>query len=178
MSRMILNRFTPFFPLQNKRPKCNHRYIQFTASLLLSFSLLSDAAANPEPDKYYARIAHNISTDKNDLDVTSLGVVSLKNNMIGHADLTFLGSDQDGDALVLDLGAGLAFNWYVSPYLSIGVSLGYNWDRSEYIAAYYPEVGIIVDVTKAFGISFSGKRYYNLYDDDEDIIMLGLVFRK
>ncbi len=178
MSRMILNRFPPFFSRQNKRSNCNHPYIQFTASILLSFSLFSDAAANPEPDKYYFRIAHNISTDKNDLDVTSLGAVSLKNNMIGHADLTYLGSDKDGDALVLDLGAGIAFNWYVSPYLSIGASLGYNWDKSDYIAAYYPEVGIIVDITKAFGITFSGRRYYNLYDEDEDIIMLGLVFRK
>lgn len=177
---MILNRLPPFFSRQYKYFNCNNPNIQCAASILLSFFLLSNTAASPEPDKYYLRIGHNASTDKNDLDLTSLGVVSLKDNMIGHVDLTYLESDKDGDALVLDLGAGLAFNWYVSPYLSIGASLGYNWDKDEYIAAYFPEIGIIVDITKTFGITLSGKRYYNLYDEgeDEDIIMLGIVFRK
>jgi len=178
MTHVILIRFPQFFYSQNKRTSNNHLYIQFTAAILLSFFLLSNVTASPEPDKYYLRIAHNTSSDKNDLNITSLGVVSLKNNMIGHVDLTHLESDMNGKALALDLGAGLAFNWYVSPYISIGVSLGYNWDKDEAIAAYFPEVGIVVDITKRFGITFSGKRYYSLYEEDVDIIMLGLVFRK
>lgn len=56
--------------------------------------------------------------------------------------------------------------------------LGYNWDKDDYIAAYFPEVGIVMDFTKTFGITVSGKRYFNLYEEDEDIVMLGLVFRK
>lgn len=98
--------------------------------------------------------------------------------MVGHADLSYLDSDTNGSAIALDFGAGLAFNWYVSPYLSIGASLGYNWDKDEAIAAYFPEVGVVVDMTESFGMTLSAKRYYSLYQEDEDIIMLGLVFRK
>lgn len=174
---MILIRFPQYFCRQNKSSSNNHPYIQFTATFLLSLFLLADVIARPQPDKYYLRIAHNASSDRNDLNIASLGVVSLKNNMIGHVDLTHLESDLNGKALALDFGAGAAFNWYVSPYLSLGVSLGYNWDIDEYIAAYFPEIGLVVDITKRFGITFSGKRYYSLYEEDEDIIMLGLVFR-
>ena len=66
----------------------------------------------------------------------------------------------------------------MSPYISIGVSLGYNWDKSDAVAAYFPEVGIIAEFTKSFGITVSGRRYYSLYDEEDDVIMLGLVFRK
>jgi len=98
--------------------------------------------------------------------------------MVGHVDLSYLESDTNGNAMALDFGAGFAFNWHVSPYLSIGASLGYNWDKDEAIAAYFPEVGVVVDLAKNFGITLSGRRYYSLYEQDEDIIMLGLVFRK
>ena len=53
-----------------------------------------------------------------------------------------------------------------------------NWDKDDYIAAYFPEVGIVMDFTKTFGITVSGKRYFNLYEEGEDIVMLGLEFRK
>jgi hypothetical protein len=98
--------------------------------------------------------------------------------MVGHVDLSYLDSDIDGSALALDFGAGIAYNWYVSPYISIGASLGYNWDNDETIAAYFPEVGIVADLTKSFGMSLGARRYYSLYEEDEDVIMLGLVFRK
>jgi hypothetical protein len=98
--------------------------------------------------------------------------------MIGHVDLSYLDSDVNGGALALDFGAGLAYSWYVSPYISIGASLGYNWDNDETIAAYYPEVGIVADITRLFGMTISAKRYYSLYDEDENVYMLGLVFRK
>ena len=151
---------------------------QVAVFMLLSLVIAAGTAAGAEPEKYYLRIAHNISSDNNDLDITSLGIVSLKNNMIGHFDLTYLKSDSDGEALALDLGAGLAFDWHLSPYLSIGASLGYNWDNDEYIAAWFPEVGMIVNVTKTFGVTLSAKRYYSLYETDEDIVMFGLVFRQ
>lgn len=175
---MLLNWFPLFFARQNKRPDSNHPYLQFTAVILLSVICLSGVTANPQPEKFYVRLAHGTSQDTDDLSVTTLGVVSLKNNMIGHVDLSYLDSDTNGKAMALDFGAGLAYNWYVSPYISIGASLGYNWDIDETIAAYFPEVGIVADITKTFGITLSAKRYYSLYEEDEDIIMLGLVFRK
>lgn len=178
MAHMILNSFSPSFARHNNKPNSNYPCFQFAAAILLFVASLSGVTANPQPEKYYFRIAHGTSTDTDDLSVTTLGVVSLKNNMIGHVDLNYLNSDMNGDALALDFGAGLAFNWYVSPYISIGATLGYNWDIDEAIAAYFPEVGIIADITKKFGIVLSAKRYYSLYEEDDDVIMLGLVFRK
>ena len=175
---MIPNSFPLLFASRNKSSRSNHPCFQLTATISLSFVLLSGVMASPQKDKMYFRIGYGASPDTNDLSVSSLGVVSLKNHMIGHADLSYLDSDKDGSALALDFGAGIAYNWYVSPYISIGASLGYNWDKDETIAAYFPEVGIVADITKSFGMSLSARRYYSLYEEDEDVIMLGLVFKK
>ena len=154
-------------------------YFQIITSAICLFLIgLSGVAADAQPDKYYLRIGHGESHNSNEINVTTLGVVSLKGNMMGHFDLSYLDSDTNGQAAALEFGAGFAFNWYVSPYLSIGATLGYNWDKDEAVAAYFPELGVVVDVTKRFGITFSGRRYYSLYQEDEDVIMLGLVFRK
>jgi len=175
---MIFNGFTKFLSRRNKRRDSNHLYIQLMVPVMLSFILMPDVTARPEPDKYYFRIAHSTASDKNDMKVTTLGVLSLEKNMIGHVHLTHLASEKNGDAMALEMGAGAAFNWFVSPYLSLGIALGYSGNTNEKVAAYFPEVGIVVDFTNTFGITISGKRYYKLYDDDEDVIMFGLVFRK
>ena len=175
---MILNRLPVLFASRKESSSSNHSCLQLIATISLSFVLLSGVMASPQKDKLYFRIGYGASPDTDDLSVSSLGVVSLKNNMIGHADLSYLDSDTDGSALALDFGAGIAYNWYVSPYISIGASLGYNWDSNETIAAYFPEVGIVADITKSFGMSLSTRRYFSLYEEDEDVIMLGLVFKK
>lgn len=59
----------------------------------------------------------------------------------------------------------------------VRISLGYNLDDEDFIATYYPEAGIVVEITNNFGLTVSKKRIFNLYGRDEDIIMLGLVFR-
>ena len=112
------------------------------------------------------------------MNIASIGMVSLKGNMIGLGKLSYLESDINGKGSTLDFGGGYSFNNDISLYLLLGASLGYNWDKDDYIAAYFPEVGIVMDFTKTFGISVSGKRYFNLYEKDEDIVMFGLVFRK
>lgn len=175
---MILDCFPVLFASRNESTSSNQSCFRLIATILLSFVLLSGVTASPQKDKLYFRIGYGATPDTNDLSVSSLGVVSLKNNMIGHADLSYLDSDMDGSALALDFGAGIAYNWYVSPYISVGASLGYNWDSDETIAAYFPEVGIVADITKSFGMSLSARRYYSLYEEDEDVIMLGLVFKK
>lgn len=175
---MIFNSLPKLFSRRHKRCDSNHLNIRFMVPVMLSLVLISDVMAEPEPDKYYFRIAHSIATDKNDLNTTSLGVLSLENNMIGQVHLTHLASNKNGDTLALEASVGAAFNWFVSPFLSLGIALGYNGDNSEKVAAYFPEVGIVVDFTNTFGITFSGKRYYKLHDEDEDVIMFGLVFRK
>ena len=175
---MILNRFTLFFARHIKCAFSNHSRLKYIAVILLSFNSYTAATASPQPDKMYARLAYGTSPDTHELNLTSIGVISFENNLVGHVDLGYLDSDTDGQAAVLDLGAGLAFSWYVSPYLSIGASLGYNWDKDEAIAAYFPEVGVVVDFSRTFGMTLSARRYYSLYEQDEDMVMLGLVFRK
>ena len=175
---MILDRFTLFFARLIKCAISNHSCLKFIAAILLSFNSFTAATASSQPDKMYARLAHGTSPDTQELNLTSIGVISFENSMVGHVDLGYLDSDADGQALVLNFGAGLAFSWYVSPYLSIGASLGYNWDKDEAIAAYFPEVGVVVDFSRTFGMSLSARRYYSLYEQDENMVMLGLVFRK
>lgn len=156
----------------------NRRYTLLKASLLLFFLMLSGVSASATPDKYYLVIEKTVSSDINDLDITSTGMLSLKGNAAGYVKLSYLESDINGNGSTLDLAGGYALNSGISLYLLLGVSLGYNWDKDDYITAYFPEAGIVIDVTKTFGITVSGKRYFNLYDNDEDIVMLGLVFRK
>ena len=175
---MILNRFTLFFTRPIEYAISNHSGFKLLAAILLSCNSITAATAGPQPDKMYARFAHGTSPDTHELNVTSIGVISFENYLVGHADLAYLDSDTDGDAAVLDLGAGFAYKWYVSPYLSLGVSLGYNWDQDKAIAAYFPEAGVVVDFTRTFGMSLSARRYYSLYEQDENVVMLGLVFRK
>ena len=166
------------FARQIKCAISNHSCLNFIAVVSLSFSIFTATTASPQPEKMYARIAYGTTPDTHELNLTSIGVISFENNMVGHVDLGYLDSDTDGKAAVLDFGAGLAFSWYVSPYLSIGASLGYNWDKDEAIAAYFPEVGVVVDFSRTFGMALSARRYYSLYEQDENMVMLGLVFRK
>ena len=154
------------------------RYTKIKASLLLFFFMLLSVSAIAAPNKYYLAIEHNIPSDKNDLDIISAGMLSLNGNIVSSLKLSYLESGINGTGSTLDLGGGYAFNGSVSLYLLLGASIGYNWDVEDYIAAYFPEIGIVMDFTKTFGITVSGKRYFNLYGEDEDIVMLGLVFRK
>ena len=141
---------------------------------VLTYSITSVALAQ---NNHYFQIEHgNVSGDY-DLGITSVGVLSFENNKVGYVRLSYLKSDIDGNASTLDLGGGFAFSGKIPLYISLGVSLGYNWDNDEYIAAYFPEVGIALNITSHFGITVSGKRYFNLYEVDEDIVMLGLSYR-
>lgn len=163
--------------MSNKSTRYNIRYTQLKFSLLLFTLMLSSVTVSAKSNKHYLVIEHNIPSNKHDLEITSIGMLSLEKNLIGSARLSYLESDKNGKGSTLDLGGGYVFRGDVSPYLLLGISLGYNWDKDDYITAYYPELGIVIDFTKKFGITVSGKRYFNLYDEDENIVMLGLVFR-
>ena len=173
---MSSSKFLTLFSTQNKTTN-NNFYLLLVTTALLSFFLLSDVAARPSSEKYYLRLAQSKDSEKTDLDITSIGILAFKENLVGYVDLNRLESDINGNGLTLDFGGGYVFNWDVSLYLSLGASLGYNKDNSDYLAAYYPEVGIVADITKKFGITASTRRYHHLYDENESIVMLGLVFR-
>ena len=144
---------------------------------LLVSCLLLVGNAQAKPDKPYLRIEQSKPSDENDLTITTIGGLIFKDNMQGHIDLSYLDSDLNGQGATLDLGGGYAFNWNVSLFLGVGISLGYNWDDEGLIATYYPEAGIVVDLTNNFGLTVSARRIYNLYDQETDVIMLGIVFR-
>lgn len=152
--------------------------VQFVVSMLLFLFLLSDVNARPEPDKAFLRIEQSKSSETNELKITSIGALVFKKDTMGHGDITQLKSDADGKSLALELGGGYVFNWRASLYLGLGISLGYNSDKDDYIAAYFPQAGIVVDVTKTFGIMVSAKRYHHLYEEEDTVVMMGLVFRK
>jgi len=162
----------------NKKADRKHLYIQFAASLLLTCCLVADVTADAVGNKYYLRIAHNNPSQNDDLNITSIGMLSFTDNLMSHIDFTHVDSDTNGEALALDLGGGYVYTGDVSLYLSLGISLGYNWNNDDYIASYYPEAGIVIDFTNTFGITVSGRRYFNLYSEEENIVMLGLVFRE
>jgi hypothetical protein len=155
----------------------NGGYLLLVAAIILSLSTVQNAAARSLSDKYYLRIAKSKDSEKTDLDITSIGVLAFQKNYVGYVDLNRLESDINGNATTLDFGGGYVFNWDVSLYLSLGASLGYNKTNSDRLAAYYPEIGIVADITKNLGITASTKRYHRLYEENENIIMIGIVFR-
>ena len=160
----------------NKRT--NSLHIQFAVSMLLFFFLQSGANARPEPDKGYLRIEQSKTSETNDFKVSSIGALLFQKNTMGHVDLAQLESDMNGKDLALEFGGGYVFNWKISLFLGFGLSLGYNSDKDDYNAAYFPHAGIVVDITKTFGVSVSAKRYHHLHEEEDTLVMLGLVFRK
>lgn len=151
---------------------------QFIISILLFSSLLLAVNAEAEPNKNYFRLEQSKSSDKNDIKISSLGALVFIENTEGHIDLSYLESDLHGEEWAVDFGGGYVFTWDLSLYLGLGVSLGYNKTNEDYIGAYYPEVGVVLDISRTFGISVKAKRFYNRFDDYEDVVMLGLVFRE
>lgn len=169
------SRFLTLFSIN--RATNNSICLLLVSIIILSFLPVQNITARSLSDKYYLRLAKSKDSDKTDLDITSIGVLALQKNFVGHIDLHRLESDINGNATTLDFGGGYAFNWDISLYLSLGVSVGYNTTNDDTIASYYPEVGVVADITKKFGITASTRRYHHLYEENENIVMFGLVFR-
>jgi len=176
VTQMIQNKAPMFFYHRNKSAN-KHPYIRFTVVILLFLFLLTEATAGSGSEKDYLRIEKNRPAVTDDLEITSIGALILKENMVGHVNLSSMKSVKHGDAVAFDMGGGFAFNWDVSLFLGFGISLGYNTDNDEIITAYYPEAGIVIDITNTFGITVSTKRFHHLYEENDDIVMMGLVFR-
>lgn len=175
--QMILNRVSIFNLRTKKSANTYLIYIKFITTLFLIFFLFSDAYADTESDKNYLRIEQNKSSVKNDYKISSIGALAFKKDILGHVDLTYFESEINGSELALELGGGYVFNGKISLFLGVGVSIGYNQDKDDFVADYFPEAGVVLDVTPTFGFTANVKRYYKRYEKDEDIVMFGLVFR-
>jgi len=173
---MISIAFSRLFFKRNKIEN-NRFYITMTAVILLSYLVVSDVNAGPSSDKNYLRIEKSQSSDKTEMSIKSFGGLVFKDNAMGHIELARLDLGVHGKSLALEFGGGYVFNWDISLFIGIGGSLIYNKTEDDYIVAYFPEVGITVDLTKKVGITARSKRYHNLYDENESIIMIGMVFR-
>lgn len=148
----------------------------FIYGLLVNYLFLV-GHVQAEPDKSYFRIEQSKPSDENDLTLSAISGLIFEDNMQAHLDLSYLESDFNGKGATLDFGGGYVFNWNVSLFIGIGIALGYNWDNEDLIATYYPEAGIVIDLSNNYGLTISAKRIYNLYDQEFDVIMLGIVFR-
>jgi len=163
------------FPVQDSRTGMRHLDVQFTAYVLFIL-LLGGATAQAGSKKNYLQIERSLATGSDGLTVTSIGGLLFDKNAGSHVDFTYLESDSRGKALTLDVGGSYVLRWEVSFFAGLGVALGYNWDNDDYIASYYPELGAVYEITQKFGVTVSGKRYFNLYDRPENIVKLGLLF--
>lgn len=144
----------------------------FSILMLLVFQASNSMAGD---DKGFFQIESSVHATETDLTVTSIGALVFENHMVGKVNLNYLRSDLDGDAVTLDMGGGVALRGMVSLFLTLGLSAGYNWEKENAVTAYYPEIGLVAEMTNKIGVSLSGKRYINLYEEDEDVVMLGLL---
>ena len=112
-----------------------------------------------------------------DIQITGIGGLGLGEGKIGHGNLSYIESIEHGDALALDLGGGVSYDAGATFYVGLGVLLGYNFDNRDLIGTYYPQIGVVVQITKTFGLIATGKRYSNLYSttEGENIVMFGLL---
>ncbi len=140
--------------------------------LLLIF--VSSPAFEANAGENFLRIEKSKQSDS-DLRITSIGGFGFGDGKIGHVDLSYIKSVNKGDSLAIDVGAAFSFNAGATFFLGGGFLLGYNWDKNGFIYAFYPEAGVAVNITKSFGLILSTKRYFNLYDGTEDVIMFGVL---
>lgn len=129
-----------------------------------------------EIEETYLRIERNDQAEA-EPRITSIGGFGLRGSKMAHVDLTYIESPGGSDGLAVELGAGYAFRSSVNFYLGVGVLLGYDWDNEESLTGYYPEVGVTGNLTPEIGLIISSKRYYELFKDPEDVVMIGLLFK-
>jgi len=150
--------------------------IKISLAVILMATLAPSLVLAEEMEETYFRIETN-DPSETEPRITSIGGVGLRGSKMAHVDLAYIESPDGSDGLALDVGAGYAFRSGVSFYLGVGIVLGYDWDNEESLTAYYPEVGVIGNLTPEIGLIISSKRYYELYDDPEDVVMVGLLFK-
>jgi len=109
--------------------------------------------------------------------VVSIGAFGVGSGKGTHINLAYIEARNKEKSVVLDLGVSVALKRSIfTIYVGGGGLVGYNGSREKLVRGYYPEAGILIDITKKFGLIASGKRYINLFSETEDVVMLGLLF--
>jgi len=117
--------------------------------------------------------------EKLEPQIYTVGAISVASGKVGHFDLINFQSELEGDIWGLDFGLGyvLTGNSPVMLYLGFGLMSGYNSDQSEFIPGIYPEIGLLYILKQGVSFTATAKRYFNVYDEDTDAIMLGLALK-
>jgi len=129
-----------------------------------------------EPENAYLVIETNKRSKDGPLLVSigALGIGSDKGTRIG---LSYIEAANKEKSLVFDFGVGVTLKRSLfTIYVGGGGLLGYNGSRKKLARGYYPEAGILIDITKKFGLIASAKRYINLFPETENVVMFGLLF--
>ncbi len=143
---------------------------------LLLITLTPSIAIGQGINKTFLSLERAIQTDS-DVKITSIGGFGITNEKVGHFNLSFLETTNDGDDLALDFGAGGgAVTGSATVYLGLGFLLRYNDSKRDFTAALYPEAGVAFIIKENYGINFSAKRYFNFYGRTENIVLLGLLY--
>ena len=152
--------------------------------LMLMLSLLVNSILFNQVEEAVEDMMFRIELNKPDEEtlepqIYSIGAFSVTSGKVGHFDLIKFESELEGDVWGLDFGLGyiLSGNSPVMIYLGFGMLTGYNSDQGEFIPGFYPEVGLLFMLKQGIGFTATAKRYYNVYEEETDAIMLGLAMK-
>lgn len=107
--------------------------------------------------------------------VTSMGVYGVRSGTAAHWDLAQYDDPQKGEAWATEFGAGYLLPTRINVFLGGGIVAGYRRTGGDYFAAWYPEIGAVVPLIDGLGVSVSRRRYQQLFQRTEDVLMFGLV---
>ena len=117
--------------------------------------------------------------EKFEPQIYTIGAFSVAGGKVGHFDIIKFESELEGDIWGVDFGLGfiLSGNSPLVLYLGFGFMTGYNSDQSEFIPGFYPEAGLLFTLKQGISLTATAKRYYNVYEEETDAIMLGLALK-
>jgi hypothetical protein len=111
-----------------------------------------------------------------DPTISLIGAFATRGGTAAHFDIAQYKDPENGEAWALEFGAGYLVPTQVNVFAGAGVVAGYRRKDGDFYGAYYPEVGVVVPLTPALGVTASKKRYFKLFKDIEDVVMFGVVF--
>lgn len=125
-------------------------------------------------DDTYARVERSVVIN-DDLRITSLGGIAFDDRKVGHIDMVYIESKNEGNTLGLELGGGFAYKFGATFFLGLGGLLGYD-SEDDFVGAVYPELGAALTFG-SFGVIATGKLYAQLKGEIEEVVMLGIMYR-
>jgi len=152
-------------------------FIPFLLAILIMVSTHQPLLASETEVDFWRFERSQLTTQG--LRSSSVGGLGMDKDKVGHMDLSYLESGTHGNAVLIDLGAGISKSIGATFFVGAGFVFGYNSELKKSVFSYYPETGIIALFQEQIGLVLSAKRFIGLYDGvrSENIISLGLLMR-